>query len=171
MSAEEPRQTVVQMVALVVLRVAIGWHFLYEGYGKLLIPNWSARAFLQDARGPLAGVFQQLAAGPRSLEAINVLNMWGLTLVGACLILGLATRLSCVGAMAMLALYYLANPPWVGVLHRPGEGAYLYVDKNLVEFAAVLVVLVMNTGRIAGLDVLVYQWRRRRMRSSEDVDA
>lgn len=175
MSPDERRPTAVQQVALVLLRVAIGWHFLYEGYTKLIIPNWSAQAFLQDARGPLAPIFQQLAAGPRTLEAINLLNMWGLALVGACLILGLATRLSCVGAMLMLALYYLANPPWVGVLHRPGEGSYLYLDKNAVEFAAVLVVLVLNTGRFAGLDVLVHEWRRRRARrragSEEDVDA
>jgi len=161
-SAEERQPTAVQQVALVLLRVVIGWHFLYEGYSKVIVPNWSARAFLEDARGPLAGVFQQMAADPRILEAINLLNMWGLLLVGAALILGAATRFSCVCAMLMLVLYHVANPPWIGVLHHPGEGNYLYVDKNIVEFFAVLALLVMNTGRIAGLDVLVYEWRRRR---------
>ena len=29
-----------QQVALVVLRTLIGWHFLYEGYFKLLRPAW-----------------------------------------------------------------------------------------------------------------------------------
>jgi thiosulfate dehydrogenase [quinone] large subunit len=171
-SGQGPRLTALQQLAAVALRVVVGWHFLYEGYSKFAIKNWSAQGFLEDARGPLAGVFQHLAAGPRTLEAINLLNVWGLTLVGACLILGLATRFSCLCAMAMLALYYLANPPWLGVLHRPGEGSYLYVDKNVVEFAAVLLLLVLNTGRIAGLDVLVLDWRRRRrMRSGEDADA
>jgi len=170
-SREESRLTAAQQVAAVVLRVIIGWHFLYEGYSKLVLPHWSAQRFLEDARGPLAGLFQQMAAAPRTLEAVNFLNMWGLVLVGAALILGVATRFSCICAMLMLVLYYLANPPWVGVLHRPGEGSYLYVDKNVVEFAALLLVLVLNTGRIAGLDVLVHAWRRRRQtRSGSDVD-
>ncbi len=44
--------------------------------------------------------------------------------------------------------------PTSGV-HQPGaEGAYLLVNKNLVEAAAVLVLLGFDTGRIAGLDLL-----------------
>jgi thiosulfate dehydrogenase [quinone] large subunit len=31
-----------QQWALVILRLAIGWHFLYEGISKLLNPNWSS---------------------------------------------------------------------------------------------------------------------------------
>ena len=30
-----------QGVALVVLRTLLGWHFLYEGYYKLVLPAWS----------------------------------------------------------------------------------------------------------------------------------
>jgi len=165
-----------QQVALVLLRVVIGWHFLYEGYTKLIERNWSAQSYLADARGPLAHFFKQMAEG-RTLHAVNLLNEWGLTLVGLGLILGFATRLSCLGAMLLLALYYLTNPPWIGVLHRAGEGNYLYVDKNVVEFAALLVVLLFSTGRMAGLDALVYDWRCRRraardqLRSEPNADA
>lgn len=31
-----------QLTALVFLRLAIGWHFLYEGIAKLFTPNWSS---------------------------------------------------------------------------------------------------------------------------------
>ena len=44
------------MTTVVVLRVLIGWHFLYEGIAKLTKPNWSAAGFLKQARGPLAGI-------------------------------------------------------------------------------------------------------------------
>ena len=38
---------------------------------------------------------------------------------------------------------------------RPrAEGTYLFVNKNLIEAAAVLVLLSFRTGRIAGLDGL-----------------
>ena len=38
------------------LRMAIGWHFLYEGVWKLVQENWSAKGFLQSSdwfAGPL----------------------------------------------------------------------------------------------------------------------
>ncbi len=31
------------------LRMAIGWHFLYEGVWKLVQENWSAKGFLQSS--------------------------------------------------------------------------------------------------------------------------
>lgn len=59
-----------QQVALVTLRTLIGWHFLYEGYYKLLLPAWSADGkplapwsvvgYLKAAAGPLARLFQWL---------------------------------------------------------------------------------------------------------------
>ena len=45
------------MIGLVLLRVAIGWHFLYQGIWKLQTPNFSAAGFLGQAKGPLAEHF------------------------------------------------------------------------------------------------------------------
>ncbi|WP_262487011.1 hypothetical protein [Geofilum rubicundum] len=33
-----------QLTLLVITRVLIGWHFLYEGVSKIANPNWSAYA-------------------------------------------------------------------------------------------------------------------------------
>src|SRR5262245_4793170 len=77
-----------------------------------------------------------------------------LALVGLSLMLGLFTRLGAWGALGLLTVFYLSSIPTSGV-HQPGaEGAYLLVNKNLVEAAAVLVLLGFDTGRIAGLDLL-----------------
>ena len=60
--------------------------------------------------------------------------MWGLTLVGACLILGLFTRLASLAGIGFILLFYLCNPPFVGYFYSiPTEGSYLIVNKNLVE--------------------------------------
>ena len=45
-----------QMTIFVILRVAIGWHFLYEGITKVLNPNWSSIGYLMDSKG--LGLFQ-----------------------------------------------------------------------------------------------------------------
>ena len=42
---------------LIFLRLAIGWHFLYEGLMKLYNPDWTAFGYLASAQGPLGGAF------------------------------------------------------------------------------------------------------------------
>jgi uncharacterized membrane protein YphA (DoxX/SURF4 family) len=46
---------------LVLLRLAIGWHFLVEGLDKLNSPSWTSEAYLREATGPLAPLFRDLA--------------------------------------------------------------------------------------------------------------
>ena len=82
------------MIAITVLRVFVGWHFLYEGIAKLTAPSWSAAGYLKQARGPLAELFRWLASQPNLLANVDLITMWGLTIVGLCLILGLFTRLA-----------------------------------------------------------------------------
>ena len=59
------------------------------------------------------------------------------------------------GALCLLLTFYVAAVPLTGEPELRSEGAYLVVNKTLVEAAAVLVILVCRTGRIAGLDRLV----------------
>ena len=33
-------------MAATLVRAAIGWHFLYEGFSKLVMEDWSAKAYL-----------------------------------------------------------------------------------------------------------------------------
>jgi thiosulfate dehydrogenase (quinone) large subunit len=154
----------VQQVALVLLRTLIGWHFLYEGYYKLMLPGWgqggqpvaawSAAGYLRAASGPFAALFRPLADSSFT-SWIDQLVPIALVLVGLSLILGLFTQAGAWGALGLLTLFYLAAIPTTGLPGPGTEGAYLLVSKTLIEAAAVLVVLVFRTGRIAGLDLLL----------------
>lgn len=153
-----------QQVALVLLRTAIGWHFLYEGFFKLWGPAWSragaplapwrSAGYLKAASGPFAGFFQGLADS-RALPFLDTAIAVALVLVGLSLMLGLLSRAGTWGALLLLGLFYAAAIPTSGVPQPGAEGAYLLVNKNLVEAAAVLVLLSFGTGRIAGLDLLL----------------
>lgn len=153
----------IQQVSLVLLRTLIGWHFLYEGYFKLLRPAWSrdgaplapwtSAGYLKAASGPFADVFHSLAASPW-LGAIDTAVAGALLAVGLSLVLGLFTEAGCAGALLLLGLFYVSAIPSAGIPQPGTEGAYLFVNKNLVEASAVLVLLVFGTGRIAGLDRL-----------------
>jgi thiosulfate dehydrogenase [quinone] large subunit len=153
------------MISITVLRVVVGWHFLYEGIAKLTSPSWSAAGYLKQARGPFAELFKWLASQPNLLANTDFITMWGLTLVGAFLILGLFTRLASLGGIAFILLFYLCNPPFVGYFYSiPTEGSYLIVNKNLVELCALAVILVTGSGRFAGLDRILHGLFARRPR-------
>lgn len=153
-----------QTIALVSLRVIIGWHFLYEGIAKLLKPNWSAAGYLLQSRGVFSGLFRWMAGNADVLSTVNQLNMWGLTLIGLGLILGCFTRTASVAGILLILLFYLCNPPFVGYFYSiPMEGNYLIVNKNLVELAALFVVLVTNSGRTFGVDQILHRLFSRRI--------
>ena len=153
------------LIAITVLRVFVGWHFLYEGLTKLSSPSWSAAGYLKQARGPFAELFKSLASQPNLLANADLITMWGLTLVGVLLILGLFTRVASVAGIAFILLFYLCNPPFVGYFYSiPTEGSYLIVNKNLVELSALVVILVTGSGRFAGLDRILHGLFARRTR-------
>jgi thiosulfate dehydrogenase (quinone) large subunit len=145
-----------QLLILVTLRVLIGWHFLYEGLSKLVTDNWSSMGFLLDSQGPFAKIFISLAASPETMKIIDFLNIFGLILVGLSLILGLFTRIGCLAGIALLALYFLSHPPFVGYSFLvPSEGSYLWVNKNLIELMALAVLYVFPSGNLIGLDSFI----------------
>jgi thiosulfate dehydrogenase [quinone] large subunit len=155
---EEEKFSRLQSIALAILRVIIGWHFLYEGVAKLLKPNWSAAGYLLQSRGPFAGLFHWMAGDANVLSIVNQMNMWGLILIGLGLILGCLTRIASVSGMLLILLFYLCNPPFVGYFYSiPMEGNYLIVNKNLVELAALFVILVTRSGRFYGFDQILHR--------------
>jgi len=153
------------MIAITVLRVVIGWHFLYEGISKLTSSSWSAVGYMKAARGPFASLFRYIAGQPNLLDNANMITMYGLTIVGVLLILGLFTRLASLAGIGFILLFYLCNPPFVGYFYTiPTEGSYLIVNKNLVELCALAVIFATGSGRFAGLDRIVHGLLARRPR-------
>lgn len=142
-----------QQYLLVILRMLIGWHFLYEGIVKLWNPNWSAGGYLADSSGPFKNLFYWMAGNSSVLPIVDFLNTWGLILVGLGLIVGLFTRWAIIGGILLLIFYYLSHPALVDVSYAlPSEGSYLLVNKNLIEAFALAVLLVFPTSHVFGLD-------------------
>ena len=146
-----------QLWALVILRVVIGWHFLYEGIVKLLNPNWSSLGYLMDSKGLFEGVFHSIAGNPALLNVMDFINMWGLILIGAGLIVGLFTRIASIGGIVLLAFYYLSHPAIIGVNYAmPTEGSYLWVNKNLIELLTLWVIVLFPTWKTIGMDRFLF---------------
>jgi len=64
---------------LVLLRLCIGWHLLYEGLWKLNTQTssqpWSAEGYLKNATGPLRTTFRDMTGDPNDLLWLNYEHM------------------------------------------------------------------------------------------------
>jgi thiosulfate dehydrogenase [quinone] large subunit len=156
----EMKFTRLQLTTLVVLRILLGWHCLYEGITKLMNPGWSAAGFLSESKWILSGVSSWIIAHASVLSAVDFLNAWGLVAIGTGLILGLFSKPAAIAGTALLLVYYLCNPPLVGLEYSvPLEGANLVVSKTLIEAIAMFVVVIFPTSQIVGLDLFVTRFK------------
>ena len=161
------RFTTIQLTVLVVLRLLIGWHLLYEGIAKLINPNWSSMGFLMESKWILSGFSQWIISNPNVLNVVDFLNTWGLIAIGIGLIAGLFARMAAISGALLLFLYYLNNPPLIGLEYSvPAEGNYLIINKTLIEAVALLVLTLFPTSTIAGLDQFITRFKIR-SRNSE----
>lgn len=134
-----------QKYSLFALRVATGWTMFYAGITKLLDPNWSAAGYLKAAQ-TFPGFFQWFAS-PGVLPVTNFLNEWGLTLIGAALILGIFVRIASFSSAGLMVLYYLP------VLSFPYIAPYSFiVDEHFIYALVFLVLAAFRAGRWLGLE-------------------
>jgi len=124
---------------IALLRMLIGWHFLYEGVWKLIQPGgWSSVGYLRMSSWFAAPMFKMIADTPWLLKTVDLMNMWGLTLIGLALIVGVMVRPAAAAGILLLAFYYVAQPPF---LAASSEGHFLFIDRNVVEAVALLSVM------------------------------
>lgn len=150
----------VQVSVLILLRMLIGWHLLFEGLVKLLNPNWSSMGFLRQSNGVLEGFSDWIISNPKVLVLVDVLNEWGLFLLGLCLILGLFTRFASLMAGLLLMMYYLNNPPLLDAV-KTAQGSYLIINKLLIESITLFALYLFPTGKFFGLDIFINYFKRK----------
>ena len=147
-------------------------HHLGTGNGLEMAHMKKAQTDLQAAKADLAKDAQAFVielkkqadlevkdeAKEKPIAVIDRLTRWGITLIGAGLLLGLFTRVWCLAGAGFLVMTYLSHPtvPWLPL--PPGtEGNPLFINKNLIEALGLLVIFAHPTGRWLGLDALVHR--------------
>jgi thiosulfate dehydrogenase [quinone] large subunit len=146
------KYTKIQLVILITLRFVIGYHFLFEGIDKLLTPGWTSAMFLSQSNWIFADFFHALAESSVTLAIVDFMNIWGQILIGLGLILGLFSKGAAYAGALLLFFYYIAIPPFVN--------SYTFIDKNLFELFAFLIVAIFPTSQIIGLDLLIKKIRK-----------
>ena len=126
------------------LRVSIGWIFFYSGIIKVLNPQWTAVEVLVKAE-TLPDLFSWFAL-PANIAWVNLLNQWGLVLIGASLILGIFVRWGALVGVILMSLYYLVN------LSFPYTRDGFLIDHHIVYVFVLLILSNSHSGRHWGID-------------------
>jgi len=127
-----------EVLTVSVLRMAIGWHFFYEGVAKITAGGWSAQSYLANTTSFLSPFYHWLAASP-AIGIINWLNIIGLILIGLALFFGCFTRIAAVSGAVLLLLYYFAYPPYgFSLITTSGESHLYIVNYQLFEAIALI---------------------------------
>ncbi len=91
-----------------------------------------------------------------NLEWLDTVTPWTLFIAGGCLLAGLFTRMACLVAAGFLLVEYLSQAAFPWLPKSPmTEGNYLFVNKNVIEFLALLALATTASGKWLGLDALL----------------
>jgi len=152
-------------ILFTILRITIGWHFLFEGISKLAISGWSSAPYLMESKWLFSGFFHWIVSHPTALGITDFLNVWGLILVGTGLFLGLFSRLSAWSGILLLLFYYVANPPFVPS-SIPSQGHFFIVNVNVIEVAVLLIIVFLKRDYLWSVDRMI---RERMIRKSTRI--
>jgi thiosulfate dehydrogenase (quinone) large subunit len=127
-------------------RCALGWYFFHAGLMKVIDPSWSSRGFLEHAA--MFPDIYILFTHPTVLPMVDVLNAWGLTLVGVALSLGIGIRCAASGGILLMVLYYF-----------PHEAGYTYIIDDHVVIALLLgILMVQDAGKLLSVRPFVLRY-------------
>jgi len=164
--------TSTKKIIVTLLRIAIGWHFLYEGISKLFMSDWSSEIFLINSTGPLSSFYQALATQP-ILNIVDFLNIYGLILIGVGLFIGFLVRYAAIAGFALLTLYYFAYPPFGASITGNVEGNVFIVNAILIEALLLLYFMLGKTKgyRLENIGIFKRQKKDNKQDSSIEKDA
>lgn len=145
-------------ITLAILRIAVGWHFLFEGLVKVFNPAWTSRAYLLDSGGWFRNFFYWIAGNQAVLKASDFLNAWGLTFIGLAMVLGFLSRYAAAAGIFLLSLYYLSHPPFPGITYLfPSDGSYFVVNKTLIEGLLLLLIYQYPAEEVIGIKRIMFK--------------
>lgn len=138
-------ETALQRTMIVLLRVSMGWVFLFAAIRQIPNPDFSAAGFMSGAT-TFPWFFQLMSTAP-FLTVIDFVIPWAHLLIGLGLILGFGVRLAAIGGATLMFLYYLPR------LDFPMVGPQNFIVEYHLVYALVIVYLAaVKAGRVFGLE-------------------
>ena len=117
----------------------------YAGITKVLDPEWTAKGYIESAK--TFPSFYNWLLSDNILPIVDLLNQWGLTLIGVSLILGLFVRWSSLFGAIIMVLYYIP------VLDFPYISSnYFIIDNHIIYVLVFIILCLFGAGQYWGFD-------------------
>ncbi|MBI4232536.1 DoxX family membrane protein [Candidatus Peregrinibacteria bacterium] len=136
-----------QKVALLLLRLGLGWFFFYSGLSKFLNPEFTAAGFLEGAKS-MQPIYEWFSSST-NIGWVNFLNIWGQMAIGAGLMAGLLVRPASFFGILLMLLYYFPGLEFPYIEHG------FLVDSHILYIFAFLVLYTFRAGEVWGLDLKI----------------
>jgi thiosulfate dehydrogenase [quinone] large subunit len=137
---------------ITLLRVSLGWVFLYQGIVAITDASWSLVPYIQNAK-TFTGFYAGISAEPM-LGYVSLVVKGVFILVGVLLILGLGHRLAPLAGIALMLFFYfpLLDFPRVG-------SVYYIVDEHIMYCFILAYLFVARTAEHFGISKLFHSSR------------
>jgi uncharacterized membrane protein YphA (DoxX/SURF4 family) len=132
-------------IVILFLRLALGLSFFYLGFTELF-----DRALVRQLDGHSLPELYSWIAGTPSLDWIHVFAPWAFMIIGACLVLGLATRLAAIVAIVLTLLSYLPSISYTAITVQQ------FINDEVIIVICLLVLIFSNAGTYLGLDKFLH---------------
>ena len=134
-------------ISVVLLQIGLGWLLFYSGITKILDPSWTSKGYIENAK-TFSGLYDFFAS-PSILPIVDLLNEWGLTIIGIALLTGLFIRWASIAGILIMLLYYFP------ILEFPHVGHGYIVDEHIIYSIAFLVLIKFHKGFGYGIGKLI----------------
>ncbi len=141
-------------ITLFIIRISMGWMFLYAGITKILDSSWSAQFYLKSAN--TFPWFYNFLMNSDVLPFVNFVNKWGLFLLGISFVLGIFIRFSSVLGAILMLLYYFP------VCKFPYVGDYNFViDEHIIYILLFVLFYFSSKDLYFSLDNKIKIWKNK----------
>ncbi len=123
---------------IALLRIAVGWLFLYQGVLAIQNSSWSLLDKIKDAK-TFPDFYNLISANPIFLQYATYAAKGIFIISGVLLILGIGVRIASFLGILLMAFFYFA------ILNFPRVGtSYYIVDEHLIYIIILLYLLVFS---------------------------
>jgi thiosulfate dehydrogenase [quinone] large subunit len=133
-------------VIIFLLRIALGLNFFYLGFSVLFNPALGteirARSF--------GNLYAWLAAGPAQAGWAQPYAQWAFLIIGACLMLGLFTRLTSIAGIILTLFSYLPTVSYASL------SVSQFINDEVIVVICLLIIIFSNAGAYLGFDNFIH---------------
>ncbi|MGV8856480.1 MAG: DoxX family membrane protein [Devosia sp.] len=128
------------------LRVTVGWIFLYAASHQVFAADFSIVGFLNSTK-TFHGFFQ-IFTGPVVAPIVSFLVAYGHLLIGLSLISGLMVRVSAAFGIFIMLIYWMAHMDFPYI----GDTNSFIIDFHIIDALVLGLLIATRAGHVWGLD-------------------